>query len=620
MLHSETAGSVPPILQLDRLAVGFGPGGFRAPAVRNVSLAAHRGATLGIVGESGSGKSASLLGPFGLLPSSGKVVGGRAFFLGRDLVAMSSAERRSLLGSEVGFVFQNPVASLNPVLSVGQQIAEALKLHDRSLRNRHALRKAAELLGEVGIGDSVRRIYQYPHEFSGGMCQRVMIAMALANRPKLLIADEPTTAVDVTIQAQILSLLRALRSQVSGAVILVSHDLGVIAENTDEVVVMYAGEVMEAGPTHEVLSNPQHPYTQGLLSCRPSATGRRRLIPIPGQPASAATNGKGCPFVDRCPRGRNDPHCRSVHPLLIASVGSRAACHYAGVSAFASPGADAPVPTLTRSGSPLMDLEEINVDFPMRRKLGQRRRYIRAVDHVSLRMHRGEALGIVGESGSGKSTLARVLMCLTQPTSGRVIFDGKEITRLRRSELTSFRNRVQMVFQDPFGSLDPHLSVGDNAAEPLRIRGVPAAERRRRVLARFAEVGLQEEHYDRDTQALSGGQLQRVGIARALVLDPDVLVMDEPVSALDVSIQAQILNLLLDLKQRRNLSYVFISHDMSVVRYLCDRVAVMHQGRIVEAAAADDIFDRPSQAYTRRLLDAVPQTQQMTGAGVSDAR
>ena len=256
----------------------------------------------------------------------------------------------------------------------------------------------------------------------------------------------------------------------------------------------------------------------------------------------------------------------------------------------------------------------------MRRVLGQQRRYIRAVDSVSLRMHRGEALGIVGKSGSGKSTLARVLMRLTQPTSGQIIFDGKDITLLGRGELASFRDRVQMVFQDPFSSLNPHLSVGDNAAEPLRIRGVPAAERRRRVLARFAEVGLQEEHYDRDTQALSGGQLQRVGIARALVLNPDVLIMDEPVSALDVSIQAQILNLLLELKQRRNLSYVFISHDMSVIRYLCDGVAVMHQGRIVEAASVEEIFDRPSQAHTRRLLDAVPRTRQVTGASLSGAR
>jgi peptide/nickel transport system ATP-binding protein len=440
------------------------------------------------------------------------------------------------------------------------------------------------------------------------MCQRVMIAMALANQPKLLIADEPTTAVDVTIQAQILALLRSLRSQVLGAVIIVSHDLGVIAENTDRVVVMYAGEVMEEGPTRDVLRNPQHPYTQGLLSCRPSAHLRRRLVPIPGQPAGPAHAADACPFVDRCPRGHNDPRCRTVHPPLLLSGNSRAACHYAGVRAFAGMGGESLPGGTQVQGSPLIALEGITVDFPTRRRLGQRRRHFRAVDAVDLQVRRGEALGIVGESGSGKSTLARVMMRLTQPTEGRVMFEGSDITRLKRRDLTAFRDRVQMVFQDPFGSLNPHLTVGHNAAEPLRIRGVPAAERRRRVLARFAEVGLQEEHFDRDMQALSGGQLQRVGIARALVLDPDVLVMDEPVSALDVSIQAQILNLLLDLKQRRNLAYVFISHDMSVVRYLCDRVAVMHLGRLVEVGTADDIFTNPAQDYTRRLLDAVPET------------
>ena len=607
----------PPLFELDNLAVGFGSKSRTVKAVRDVSLAVRRGETLGVVGESGSGKSVSLLGAFGLLPSTGRILGGAARFKGRDIKTMSQRERRALLGNEVAFVFQNPTSSLNPVLSIGAQLVEALQIHDRSMERSTALRRAVELLDIVGITEPEARVRQYPHEFSGGMCQRVMIALALANHPELLIADEPTTAVDATIQAQILELLRSLRSEVSGAVIIVSHDLGVIAENTDHLVVMYAGAVMEAGPTRDVLANPQHPYTQGLLSCRPSLEQRSHIEPIPGQPPIVQNVHAGCPFAPRCPIGRGDQRCQTVDVKLAGDTNRQAACHHVGRVAFArSAGSDRHAPALEAQQS-LFDLSEITVDFPMRKHLFKSAGFQRAVDSVDVKLKRGEALGIVGESGSGKTTLARVMMRLVNPTSGAVVFDGVDVTHLKRRDLRSFRDRVQMVFQDPFSSLNPQLAVGANAGEPLRLRGVSAAERRSKVLAQFSEVGLLEDHYDRSILALSGGQLQRVGIARALVLNPDVLVMDEPVSALDVSVQAQILNLLRDLKRRRHLSYVFISHDMSVVRYLCDKVVVMHLGKIVESGAVEKVFEDPDNDYTRGLLDAVPKVQDRAAASGS---
>jgi peptide/nickel transport system ATP-binding protein len=609
---SDLPATEKPILELDHLVVGFQTGertAFRA--VRDVSLSVRRGETLGIVGESGSGKSVSLMGAFGLLPGNAVRLGGTARFEGRDVAALPASERRALLGKDVAFVFQNPISSLDPVLSIGDQLIEALTIHDRRLSKAAARKRAAELLNHVGITEPERRLGQYPHEFSGGMCQRVMIAMALANRPQLLIADEPTTAVDATIQAQILKLMRELRAEVSGAVILVSHDLGVIAENTESLAVMYAGKVVESGPTAKVLADPRHPYTQGLLSCRPSIDGVTRLEPIPGQPPSIAVEAPGCPFCPRCPVGRDKEICATTMPERAPSGASLAACHFAGTPAFgAAHRARHDDASGAAAGKKLFTLANIGVEFPVRGgQFWGKRRTTRAVDGVDIDLFAGEALGMVGESGSGKSTLARVMMRLVDATAGTVSFDGVDITSLGRRDLVDFRSRVQMVFQDPLNSLNPRLSAGENAAEPLRLRGVPADERRRRVIERFGEVGLEAGHYDRGVTEMSGGQLQRVGIARALAVDPDVLIMDEPVSALDVSVQAQILNLLIELKARRNLSYVFISHDMAVVRYLCDRVAVMNLGRIVEIGAADAIFERPSQDYTRKLLSAVPNVR-----------
>lgn len=631
MRGSELTKTDPPIFELDRLAVGFRTGqrtAFRA--VREVSLSVRRGETLGIVGESGSGKSAALMGAFGLLSENAVHLGGAARFDGRDIAALSGRARRALLGKEVAFVFQNPVSSLDPVLSIGDQLIEAITIHDRAIDKARARNRAAELLDHVGIAEPERRLMQYPHEFSGGMSQRAMIAIALANRPRLLIADEPTTAVDTTIQAQILKLLRKLRAEVSGAMILVSHDLGVIAENTESLAVMYAGKVVESGPTAAILANPQHPYTQGLLSCRPSIKRVARLAPIPGQPPSIALELPGCPFQPRCPVGRDRDRCGSTMPELMPSGPGVTACHFAATPAFQRPNQfpgqisgqfpDQRPDTMrqgsaaVRSGTALFSLKNIGVEFPVRGgPFWQKQPVMRAVNGVDIKLFAGEALGVVGLSGSGKSTLARVMMRLIDSASGTVAFDGVDITRLGRKGLTAFRNRVQMVFQDPLNALNPRLSAGDNAAEPLRLRGIASPERRRRVIERFDEVGLAAGHYDRSVTEMSGGQLQRVGIARALSVDPDVLVMDEPVSALDVSVQAQILNLLTELKARRHLSYVFISHDMAVVRYLCDRVAVMHCGRLVETGSATMIFENPTQDYTRKLLSAVPEVRSASG-------
>ncbi|MFY9240052.1 MAG: ABC transporter ATP-binding protein [Roseovarius sp.] len=609
-MHLSDDASSNPVLALDHLAVGFGAGGGTwARAVQDVSYSVGRDETRGVVGESGSGKSVALMACFGLLPPSGRVLSGTARFCGRDLLNMKRVERQRMLGREVGFIFQNPVGSLDPVFSIGDQLVEALRIHDRKLPKRAALNHAEELLQQVGISEPRRRLSQYPHEFSGGMAQRVMIAIALANKPQLLIADEPTTAVDATIQAQILDLLRDLKASRSGAAILVSHDLGVIAENTDSLSVMYAGQVMEAGATADVLANPQHPYTMGLLSCRPSLISDARLIPIPGQPPSISTaQPQGCPFQPRCPVGQGKAVCGQEIPPFVPTATGMVACHFPGIEAFLPEGRVRHRPASASALSPLLQLTDIRVDFPLGRPaFWQKKRHLRAVNDVSVDVLPGEALGVVGESGSGKSTLARVMMRLEEATRGRVVFDGRDVTRLGRSQLGDFRDRVQMVFQDPLNSLNPRLTVGDNAAEPWRVRGWSSAERRIRVVDVFGEVGLEALHFDRGVTEMSGGQLQRVGIARALVLEPDVIVMDEPVSALDVSVQAQILNLLCDLKEARGLAYVFISHDMAVVKYLCDRVVVMHDGVLVESAPTDEIFRNPRENYTRKLLSAVPE-------------
>lgn len=591
------------LLRIDDLSVDFGA----IPAVRGVTMQVAVGETLGVVGESGSGKSVTWLAALGLLGPGGRISSGSVYVGGRDVTTLEVDARRGLLGKDLAMVFQNPTASLNPVISIGAQIAEALRIHDRSMSRKAARAQAIELLDRVGITRPAQRADQYPHEFSGGMCQRAMVAIAIANQPTVLVADEPTTAVDVTVQAQLLALLRDVRANAAGAAVLISHDLGVIAQSTDRVAVMYGGRVMEEGTTREVLADPRHPYTQGLLSCRPRLSGGGLLAPIPGQPPSSFGPDAGCPFQPRCPIGRDDERCATETPPLATHDGRALACHHPGTTAFSASPVGDEQPSPEPSAAPLLAAKSARVEFGSRRLIGRRGGTVRAVDDVDLDLHPGRALGLVGESGSGKSTLARMLIRLVNPDRGAIVFDGVDITSSGRRALRPLRDRVQVVFQDPFHSLNPQLSVGDNAAEPLRLRGMPTRQRKATVLERFAEVGLAPEHYDRLPTELSGGQLQRVGIARALSVSPDLLVLDEPVSALDVSVQAQILNLLRDLKAKHDLAYLFISHDMSVVRYLCDDVAVMYLGRIVEQAPTEQLFTDPAHPYTRGLLAAIPE-------------
>jgi len=601
------------LFEIDHLAVGFGASPV-VEAVRGVSMSLDWGGSLGVVGESGSGKSVTFLAALGLLAPGGSILSGSVSLNGVNLLTLPPASRRRHLGADLAMVFQNPTTALNPVLSVGAQIAESLRAHDRSIGKRDALGRAVDLLQRVGITKPERRARQYPHEFSGGMCQRAMIAIAIANQPKVLVADEPTTAVDVTIQAQLLDLLRGLVEEFSAGTILISHDLGVIAENTDRVMVMYGGKIMEEGRTLDVLADPRHPYTQGLLSCRPSLSSTNRLEPIPGSPPDPATLGHGCPFVARCPIGKDDRKCQTITPLLIEREGRRSACHYSGTEAFL-PSEDALLlggnrQTAQSSGEKpeksLVSASCLRMQFDGSGLARKRRTGPMAVDGVDLALNAGETLGLVGESGSGKSTLARMVMRLLDPTDGSLTFAGRDVTRAHGKGLRALRDQMQIVFQDPFNSLNPRLSAADNAAEPLRLRHVGSDERRSQVKALFTEVGLGPQLLDRLPGELSGGQLQRVGIARALSVDPDILVLDEPVSALDVSVQAQILNLLRRLQEERNLAYLFISHDMAVVKYLCHRVAVMYMGRIVEIGAASTIFTNPQHPYTEGLLAAIP--------------
>ncbi len=609
-----------PAFALRDLRVTFGQGDSQVTAVDGVSYEVRPGETLGIVGESGSGKSVTVMGALGLLGSADAAVSGAVELGGRDILELPAKERRRLLGDDVAVVFQDPKSALNPVLRVGDQIAETIRLHHPEFTRKEVDARVIELLGLVGVPHAEVRVRQYPHEFSGGMCQRVVIALAIANNPRVLIADEPTTAVDVSVQAQLLEVLRTAARETGAATILISHDMGVIAEMADRVCVMYGGRVVETGPVAEIFAAPTHPYTQGLLASIPrldDAIGR--LHPIPGAPPDPRQIGKGCAFAPRCALRAGRAICVDERPELEPSSGGcLAACHF--TAELTQEEAERPVAVIERlpkapdapeaveqQPEPLLRVRGLEKRFPIRSgAFGQHRRELRAVDGVDFDILPGETLGLVGESGCGKSTTAKLLMRLERPTAGSIDFEGEEIGSLRGSELRLARRRMAMVFQDPKASLDPRLTVADNIAEPLRIAGWSRDRRRARVAELLEQVGLASHHTHRMPDEMSGGQRQRVAIARALALKPRLLIMDEPVSALDVSVQAQVLNLLADLKAELGLSYLFVSHDLSVVRHVSDRVAVMYLGKIVETAPSDEIFLAPRHPYTRALLDAVP--------------
>ncbi|MFJ6623025.1 dipeptide ABC transporter ATP-binding protein [Kitasatospora sp. NPDC091335] len=604
-----------PLLAVRGLRVDFaGPAG-PVPAVRGVDLTLRRGETLGIVGESGSGKSVTALSVLGLLPGTASL-SGSVRLDGRELVGLPGRELAAIRGRRIAMVFQDPLSAFTPVYRIGDQIAEAVRIHQR-VDKAAARRRAAELLDLVGIPAPGRALDSFPHEFSGGMRQRAMIAMAVANEPDILLADEPTTALDVTIQAQVLDVLRTARRETGAALVLVSHDLGVIAGTADRVAVMYAGRVVETAGVDELFAAPRHPYSLGLIGALPRLDGRGGpLVPIPGTPAPTAELPPGCPFAARCPLA--EERCTAAEPALEGAAGHLSACVRSAELADRRPAPAEvyPVPEPPpvagpgdrSSRTPVLSVSGLGKTFPLlkgtvfKRKVGE----VYAVDGVDLDLREGETLGLVGESGSGKSTTLFELLRLGAPETGRIELLGRDAAALTRAEAHRLRALVQIVFQDPMASLDPRMPVGDIVAEPLLAQRAPREEIARRVPELLRQVGLDPGHAVRYPHQFSGGQRQRVSIARALAVRPKLLVLDEPVSALDVSIQAGVLNLLQSLKAELGLSYLFVSHDLSVIRHLADRVSVMYLGRTVEQGEVSAVFDRPRHPYTRALLSAVP--------------
>ncbi|MBI2305732.1 MAG: ABC transporter ATP-binding protein [Rhodocyclales bacterium] len=614
------------LLEVRNLSLGFAGGGRVLTAVSGLSFSVAAGETYALLGESGCGKSASALALMRLLPAAGRILGGEVRLEGRDLLGLAEAEMRSVRGGGMAMIFQEPATSLNPVLTVGRQIGEVLAQHT-DLAGEAARAKAEKLLAAVGIADPARRLCEYPFQLSGGMKQRVMISIALAGNPRLLVADEPTTALDVTIQAQILDLLQDLQAEREMGMLLITHDLGVVARMAHRVGVMYAGELVEEAPAAGFFDAPRHPYTQALFAALPDLSRRgMRLQTIAGQVPTLAAMPAGCRFAPRCPHAWE--RCRSESPdWSAAGEGHRVRCHLYGEGLEATAkrlvaegtersrnasvaGEDAPAPGSASPPShpPLLRIADLQVHFPIRRGVFQRTvGHVRAVDGVSLTLTAGKTLALVGESGCGKTTVGKAVLQLLRPTGGSVLLDGREIAGLSRSAMRPLRRRMQMVFQDPFASLNPRLRVGEIIAEGLR--ALLAGERRDTaavVAALLAQVGLDAGAVDRYPHEFSGGQRQRIAIARALAVQPELLICDEPTSALDVSVQAQILNLLGELQASLGLAYLFITHNFAVVEHLAHEVAVMYLGRIVERGTVEEVLRQPQHPYTKALLSAVP--------------
>lgn len=590
-------------------------------AVNGVSYYLDAGEIVAFVGESGSGKSVTQYSGLQLIPCPpGNIAGGEILFEGQDLLkfGQNSDEMRKVRGGKIGVVFQEPMTSLNPVMTIGKQLTEGIRLH-MGLDKKQAMKRAVELLEMVGIPDARSRLDAYPHQFSGGMRQRIIIAMALSCNPKLLIADEATTALDVTTQAQILELMQDIVKKTGTALVIVTHNLSIVARYADRVYVMYAGEIVESGTTLEIFENPKHPYTIGLLKAVPSLNDPkdRKLIPIDGFVTNLVNRKDECAFMNRCPYVTDQ--CRHGQTPVLKAVpgapGHFAACHrdvgkgtkpamqrQENVRVIESSG-------LKTTGEALLSVQNLKVYFPvtgglMRKKIGD----VKAVDDVSFDVYKGETFGLVGESGCGKSTVARTVLRLGDATDGKILFDGHDITHLDDVKMRPIRRNMSMIFQDPYGSLDPRQRAGDIVMEPMKNfdLGMSPKEMDARVTQLFELVGLDPVYRERVPHEFSGGQRQRLVIARALSTNPRFIVCDEAISALDVSIQAQVINLLEELQRKLGLTYLFIAHDLSVVRHISDRVAVMYLGQLVEIADWKSLYDHPLHPYTQALLEAVP--------------
>jgi peptide/nickel transport system ATP-binding protein len=582
-------------------------------AVDGATFSVRRGETLGIVGESGSGKSMTCLSILRLVPEpGGRIVGGEIFFDGENLLAKSPEEMRRLRGSRIAMILQDPMASLNPAMTVGEQIAETLALH-RGLRGRALHERVVELLRQVRISDPERRVHAYPHQMSGGIRQRVAGAIAISCQPSLLIADEPTTSLDVTIQSQYLRLLKEIQRETNLALVFVTHDLGIVAKLCDRVAVMYAGRIVELGRTRDIFNHPRHPYAVGLLNCLPTLRrGREPLTAIEGQPPDLANVPTGCSFTPRCPMA--EPRCGEKRPPLEPVDGEHlVACIRAGETATLTrrvitvSAASVPAAEPARNGEVILEARQLTKHFPLARGTILSRRFgtVKAVDGVDFVLRRGETLGLVGESGCGKTTTARLVLSLERPTSGGVFFRGRDIHSLGRHERGGYRRAVQAVFQDPYSSLNPRLTIRTTVSEPLAQTepDLTRAEVAERVAASLTRVGLRPRIADDYPHELSGGQRQRVAIARALTTNPECILLDEAVSALDVSIRAQVMNLLREIQDRLGVSYLFIAHDLAVVKYVSTRIGVMYLGKLVETAAADELYANPLHPYTQVLLN-----------------
>ena len=603
--------STTPLLSVRDLCVSYGSGASAIPVVHGVDFDIWPGEALGIVGESGSGTSTALLAAARLLPGNARVDAGSVQFGDRELITATTKELRSVHGPEIGMLYQDTLRALNPVMKIGDQITEILRAHDAKGNHRDTV---VELLQSVGISEPARRASQYPHQLSGGMRQRVMTAMSLALAPKLLMADEPTTGLDVTIQAQVLDLLRRRAIDHGTATIIVSHDLGVIANLCNRVVVMYAGRVVETGETEQIFGDPQHPYTASLLSSVPRVDRSLPRLPfIVGRPPDAGALPTGCSFAPRCPVAT--PECESsVPPLRETASGGHSACIHDGVAGDAGrlivDAAEAAVvahtgKTVTSDeSSPIVVVRGLTRHYRVGR--GGNRATLRAVDGVDLEIGRGEFLGLVGESGCGKSTLGRMLVGLEQADDGEVILDGTSVSAARGRAARLMRQFSQMVFQDPRSSLNQRMSVAQHLEEALNNSGFPRPQRRDRMVELMEQVGLPLEALSRLPAQFSGGQAQRIAIARALAVSPTLLVADEAVSSLDVSVKGQIVNLLRDLQIELGITVLFISHDLGVVRQVSDRVAVMYLGRLVEVRETAELFAAPQHPYTQALLSAAP--------------